>query len=277
MLIASGLPRSLWGEALLHAIWLKNRTSTKALNGRTPYEALTGSPPDMSGVPVWGSQVWVHDDSSGKVGVRAIAARWVGFDTQTKGHRVYWPERRTVTVERNVRFAAPNLPAPFADDDAELEEEEDADEVKPASPVPDEPVAEPPVPEEPRAAARPTRVRPPSQRVRDILQGKAADKKLPRGVQVQELPEEEEAVEKGERGADEGGGYGDRVPDVGARREEVVGDAEEAEGAGCEGGTGGWFVDQHACAGQGARESVLTGRRIRPGRRHCDRRSRATR
>ncbi|PIL37456.1 transcription factor [Ganoderma sinense ZZ0214-1] len=197
MLIASGLPRFLWGEALLHAIWLKNRTSTKALSGRTPYEALTGSPPDMSGIPVWGSQVWVHDDSSGKVGVRAIAARWVGFDTQSKGHRVYWPERRTVTVERNVRFAAPNLPAPFADDDAELEEEEeantedaDSDNIKPALPA-----MTPSPPTAPPAASRPTRVRPPSQRVRDILEGKAADKKLPRGVRVQEVPEEE-AVEE---------------------------------------------------------------------------------
>ena len=30
---------------------------------------------------------------------------WMGFDAETKdGHRVYWPERRTVTVERSVKF-----------------------------------------------------------------------------------------------------------------------------------------------------------------------------
>ena len=101
MLIVSGLPRYLWGEALLHTIWLKNRTLTKALNGCTPYEALTSSPPDMSSILVWGSQVCVHDDSSGKVGVRAIVVCWVSFDTQSKGHRVYWPECHTVTVECN--------------------------------------------------------------------------------------------------------------------------------------------------------------------------------
>ena len=37
---------------------------------------------------------------------------------------------------------------------------------------------------------------PPLQHIHDILQGKAANKKLPRGVQVQELPEEEETVEE---------------------------------------------------------------------------------
>ncbi|PIL23016.1 hypothetical protein GSI_14323 [Ganoderma sinense ZZ0214-1] len=198
MLIASGLPRFLWGEALLHAVWLKNRTSTKALSGRTPYEALTGSPPDLSGVPIWGAQVWVHDDSSGKVGVRAVAGRWVGFDPQSKGHRVYWPERRTVTVERNVTFAAANLPAPFADDDADLEGEEEADEDKSASPTPAPapvPVPDTTPPTAPAPAGRPTRTHAPSRIVRDILNGKAADKKLPRGVRVQEV-RDEEAVEE---------------------------------------------------------------------------------
>jgi transposase InsO family protein len=40
MLHAANLPRNLWGEALKHAVWLKNRTSTKALGGQTPYEAF---------------------------------------------------------------------------------------------------------------------------------------------------------------------------------------------------------------------------------------------
>jgi transposase InsO family protein len=43
---ASGLPKSLWGEALRHAAWLKNRTATRALDGKTPFEALYGRPPD---------------------------------------------------------------------------------------------------------------------------------------------------------------------------------------------------------------------------------------
>jgi transposase InsO family protein len=38
----SGLPKSLWGEALRHATWLKNRMATHSLNGKTPFEALHG-------------------------------------------------------------------------------------------------------------------------------------------------------------------------------------------------------------------------------------------
>ena len=42
------LPKSYWGEALRHAAWLKNRTATRALDGKTPFEALFGKPPDIS-------------------------------------------------------------------------------------------------------------------------------------------------------------------------------------------------------------------------------------
>ena len=42
LMYSSGLPRTLWGEALRHANWLKNRTATRALDGKTPFEALYG-------------------------------------------------------------------------------------------------------------------------------------------------------------------------------------------------------------------------------------------
>ena len=37
---SSGLPKSLWGEALWHATWLKNLTATCTLDGKMPFEAL---------------------------------------------------------------------------------------------------------------------------------------------------------------------------------------------------------------------------------------------
>ena len=44
----SGLPKSLWGEALRHAVWLKNRTATRALDGKEAFEALYSRPPGLS-------------------------------------------------------------------------------------------------------------------------------------------------------------------------------------------------------------------------------------
>jgi hypothetical protein len=105
----SGLPKSLWGDALRHAVWLKNRTATRALDGKTPFEALYGRPPDLSDLRVWGCQVWVHNPDGSKLDVRARGARWLGFDVDARAYRVYWPGPGTVTVERNVYFATSAL------------------------------------------------------------------------------------------------------------------------------------------------------------------------
>ena len=47
------------GEAARHVVWLMNRTSTKAVEGMTPYEATFGKKPDLSEVQEWGERVWV--------------------------------------------------------------------------------------------------------------------------------------------------------------------------------------------------------------------------
>lgn len=100
----SGLPKSLWGEALRHATWLKNRTGTRALDGKTPFEALYSRPPDLSALRTWGCPIWVHSTDGSKLHPRAREARWLGLDTDAKAHRVYWPGPGNVTVERNVYF-----------------------------------------------------------------------------------------------------------------------------------------------------------------------------
>ncbi|THH15160.1 hypothetical protein EUX98_g9509 [Antrodiella citrinella] len=104
MLIQSELPRFLWGEAAMHAVWLRNRTTTVNTPGSTPHERVTGKRPDLSGLPGWGAKVWVKVKPVSKMDVLSKEARWVGFDAQSKGHRIYWPGKQTVSVERNVRF-----------------------------------------------------------------------------------------------------------------------------------------------------------------------------
>ena len=104
MLHDSQLPKFLWGEALNYAVYLKNRTWTRALKGTTPFEVLTGSKSDLSNVHPWGCHVWVHDDSGSKLDGRAKEGRWVGLDEESHGHRIYWAAKRSVTVERSVKF-----------------------------------------------------------------------------------------------------------------------------------------------------------------------------
>jgi hypothetical protein len=110
LLSASGLPASLWGEALKHMVWIRNRSPTKALDGMTPYEAVYGEKPTLKGVREWGSLCWITRKSS-KISERAEEGRWIGFDGSSKGHRIYWPTRRSISVEHDVNFTpAPDPP-----------------------------------------------------------------------------------------------------------------------------------------------------------------------
>ena len=59
LLHASGLLKFLWGEAAHHVVWLMNHTSTKAVDGRTPFETAFRKKPDLRNVREWGETMWV--------------------------------------------------------------------------------------------------------------------------------------------------------------------------------------------------------------------------
>ena len=48
MLTDSGLPKSLWVEAFNTATYVRNRTLTSVLDGRTPYDMVYGIKPDLA-------------------------------------------------------------------------------------------------------------------------------------------------------------------------------------------------------------------------------------
>src|SRR5882724_1965580 len=98
MLHSVQLPKHLWGEALAHTVWLKNCTSTKAL------EALTSAKPNLSDLHEWGRRVLVYNTSNSKLGGHAKEGRWVRFDTESKASCVYWPDKHTVSIEHDTKF-----------------------------------------------------------------------------------------------------------------------------------------------------------------------------
>ena len=104
MLHASSLPKSLWGEAMMHATWLKNCSSTRRLGNKTPYEVLYNKKPDLQKLPVWGCQVKVHDVTRSKLNMRARDGHWVGFDLKSDGRHIYCADCGTVGVKWSVVF-----------------------------------------------------------------------------------------------------------------------------------------------------------------------------
>ena len=92
------------GEAAHHAVWLKNHTPTKALDGKTPFEVTMGKKPDLSRLREWGCCVWVRNQESAKLGGHVAEGIWVGFNTKSNGSWIYWPAKKKVSVERSCYF-----------------------------------------------------------------------------------------------------------------------------------------------------------------------------
>ena len=104
MLIDSGLPKYLWLEAMKFAMRVRNRMTTHALGAKTPYKALYGVKPDTSNLHLWCFRVWVRDLTAGKLDPRGREGRFVGYDSESKGYRVYWVDLRTVGVKCDLIF-----------------------------------------------------------------------------------------------------------------------------------------------------------------------------
>ena len=55
----------------------------------TPLEAAMGKKPDLRNLHEWGCKVWVKIDGWKKLSPKGDEARFVGYDTTSKGYRVY--------------------------------------------------------------------------------------------------------------------------------------------------------------------------------------------
>jgi hypothetical protein len=105
ILANSKAPNYLWGEALLAATYLYNRTPHSALGFRTPYELYYNIKPDTSiynNLYTWGSTAYYTINKQiTKLEPRQEKAILVGF-TDYGFYKLYLPEKRTTIISRDV-------------------------------------------------------------------------------------------------------------------------------------------------------------------------------
>ena len=78
--------------------------STKALDKKTLFKVYHGAKPNLGGLPEFGCKVWVHTMEGSKLDGQAVEGRWVGYDEDSSSHRIYSPDKRTVSVQQSVKF-----------------------------------------------------------------------------------------------------------------------------------------------------------------------------
>ena len=88
------------------AVFILNRAPTKALTGKTPFEAWYGSKPNVSFLRTFGciGHVRKMKPNLTKLEDRSTPMVFLGYAEGTKAYRLYDPRGDKVTVSRDVVF-----------------------------------------------------------------------------------------------------------------------------------------------------------------------------
>lgn len=99
------LPESLWGEAVLHAAYVRNHSPTKPLDNKSPIEVLTGNKPNIFIMREFGEDVFVFEEiPKSKIEPKTRKVIFTGFEDGPRAIRYYDPNTRRITISRNYSF-----------------------------------------------------------------------------------------------------------------------------------------------------------------------------
>ena len=106
MLKAKGLPGEFWGEAVTTAIYLLNRSSSKNVGGKIPYELWTGSVPGVQHLRTFGyiAHMKVTTPNLKKLDDRSRRTIFVGYEPGSKAYQVYDTVTQRVHISRDLVF-----------------------------------------------------------------------------------------------------------------------------------------------------------------------------
>ena len=106
MLADSKVPHRFWAEALSTATYLINRSPTKTLDDKTPFEAWFDKKPCVKHLKVFGCVAYSHvsKDQRKKLDPKAKKCIFLGYAAQRKGYRLYDVKTSSVIHSRDVVF-----------------------------------------------------------------------------------------------------------------------------------------------------------------------------
>jgi hypothetical protein len=107
MLHAAGMSGGFWEHAVLAALHIYNRSPTRVLSWRTPYELWnSGQVPDVSHMRIFGCLGYMHvlSDKRRKLDAKAIEVVLVGYEPGAKGYRLWDRHTHSLRLSRDVTF-----------------------------------------------------------------------------------------------------------------------------------------------------------------------------
>jgi hypothetical protein len=109
LLYNSNLPLYMWGEAVLAATYLYNRTPHTSINYKTPFELKYNTKPDISNIRVWGSIAYYKNKGNNikKLDPRANKGLLIGYGQNQ--YRIWDIELKRPIWSRDVKILENNF------------------------------------------------------------------------------------------------------------------------------------------------------------------------
>ncbi|WVZ83650.1 hypothetical protein U9M48_030778 [Paspalum notatum var. saurae] len=105
LLKARKVPGTFWGKAVCTAVFLLNRSPTKSVDGKTPFEAWHGEKPAVQFLRTFGCIAHVKvTRPHAKLDDRSVKMVFVGYELGSKAYRVYDPVGGRLQVSQDVIF-----------------------------------------------------------------------------------------------------------------------------------------------------------------------------
>ncbi|KAL2235828.1 UNVERIFIED_CONTAM: Retrovirus-related Pol polyprotein from transposon TNT 1-94 [Sesamum indicum] len=111
LLISSGLSKTFWGETLLTAAYLINRSPSVPLLGNIPEKVWTNSDVDFTSLRIFGCAAFCHYNGD-KLDPRSQKCVFIGYPPGVKGYRLWLKNQPgfKVIVSRDVIFNESEMP-----------------------------------------------------------------------------------------------------------------------------------------------------------------------
>ena len=122
LMFQANLSLRFWGECVLGAVYLINRTPSILLDNKTPFELLCGHAPNFDVLRVFGCLCFAHNQRAkgNKFAPHGRRCIFVGYPNGKKGWKLFDLDTEEIFVSRNVvfhenEFAFPDTNAPELD------------------------------------------------------------------------------------------------------------------------------------------------------------------
>jgi hypothetical protein len=106
MMKGKNLSNDFWDEAISTVVYLENRSPTRCLDHKTPFEALYDSKPAVNNLRIFGCKDFAHipKENRKKLDAKDIKCIFIGYCSEFKAYKLFDPSTHKVFASRDVIF-----------------------------------------------------------------------------------------------------------------------------------------------------------------------------